>query len=92
MFSNEASHLKPPLSVWQLLDRDTKSPLHRLYRLQSILKALHLALNAERATEGANLAHLESVAGYAFDESEHISGQLEDWLDKDTYISPAKTS
>lgn len=80
------------VSVFKALYGDLRSPMHRLYRLQSMLKALHLALECEGATTSKNLPHLNAVAEYAFEESESIAGDLEEYLDEVPYVSPAKTS
>lgn len=90
MSPNENNIAPAPKTVWEWLDSDLKSPLHRLYRLQSMLKALHLSLDSEHLSDGAGIGHIKSFAEFAFEESEHISGDMEVWLDKIKYLSPLK--
>lgn len=92
MSSNEATHQLPPATVWEWLDRDTSSPLWRIYRLQSMLCALSLSLRADTLNEGANFDHLRSFAEHAFSESEGIGEAMEDWLTKTPYFPTVKKS
>lgn len=91
MRPNEATHRPPPANVWEWLDRDESSPLHRIYRLQSMLCALALSLRSDTLDEGSHHDHIRSFAEHAFSESEGIGGDMETWLTKTPYFSTAKT-
>lgn len=70
----------PQKTAWELLDSDLRSPIHRLYRLQSLLHALALAMQSEQVPHTPTTDHLRTVVEQAFDESESVCSDLEHWL------------
>lgn len=69
------------INAYQHLDKDEKSPLHRLYRLQNFMQVLRMALHSNEALGDFNheeMFVLQSCAGYIVEDANDLSGSFEE--------------
>ncbi len=91
MNTNDKKETPNPSTVWDQIDADRKSGIHRLYTLQSMCVVLALALDSKSKFSGTTLCYLQQFSEHIAAESVAIAGDLEDALSKIT-IQPAAAS